>query len=96
MRLIVHLIPKSSSNKIEGWAKDSQGQKVLRVKVTAVPEDGKANAALIKLLSKAFHVSKSCIVLVRGVTSRVKELDIEIGEEDMERSIIRGGSYNSL
>lgn len=90
MRLIIHLIPKASANKIEGWALDAQEQKVLRVKVTAVPENGKANAALLALLSKTFHIAKSRIVLVRGETSRIKELDIEIGEEEIER-IIRGG-----
>lgn len=90
MRLIVHLIPKASANKIEGWAQDVQDQKVLRVKVTAVPEDGKANLALIKLLSKTFHVSKSRISLVRGTTSRIKELDIEIREEELERIISAG------
>ncbi|MBI2707364.1 MAG: DUF167 domain-containing protein [Proteobacteria bacterium] len=90
MRLIVHLIPKASANKIEGWAQDVQDQRVLRVKVTAVPEDGKANLALIKLLSKTFHVSKSRISLVRGTTSRIKELDIEIREEELERIISAG------
>lgn len=87
MRLIVHLIPKASSNKIEGWALNAQEQKVLRVKVTAVPEDGKANEALIKILSKALHVPKSAILLVRGATSRVKELDIKMKEEDLERNL---------
>ena len=82
MKLIVHLTPKASHNKIEGWAKDEKGQKILRVKVTALPEDGKANQALIKLLSKALHISQSRISLIRGETSRIKQL--EIGEEMKE------------
>ena len=88
MRLIVHLIPKASSSKIEGWALNAQGQKVLRVKVTAVPEDGKANEALIKVLSKALHIPKSAIFLVRGATSRVKELEIALTEEEIEKNFI--------
>jgi uncharacterized protein len=80
MRLIVHLTPKASHNKIEGWTLDEKGQKVLRVKVTAVPEDGKANTALIKLLSQKLHISKSRISLVRGGTSRMKQLEIEMDE----------------
>ena len=82
MRLIVHLTPKSSHNKVEGWALDAEGQKVLRVKVTAVPENGKANEALIKLLSKTLHLSKSKISLIRGETSRIKQLEIEMKEEN--------------
>jgi uncharacterized protein (TIGR00251 family) len=77
MRIIVHLILKASQNKIEGWSQDSKGQKVLRVKVTAVPEDGKANEALIGLLSKSFQIAKSKISIRRGTTSRIKEVEIE-------------------
>lgn len=81
MRLIVHLTPKASHNKIEGWAFDENGQKVLRVKVTAVPENGKANEALIKLLAKTLHLSKSKISFIRGETSRIKHLEVQIDEE---------------
>ena len=44
----------------------------IRVTVTTVPEDGKANAAVVKLLAKALGVAKSRLVLVRGATSRDK------------------------
>ena len=76
MRVIVHLTPKASQNKVGGWAEDVKGEKVLRVKVTAVPEDGKANDALIKLLSAFFKVPKSKISLIRETTVRVKLLEI--------------------
>lgn len=89
MRLIVHLTPKASHNKIEGWALDENGQKVLRVKVTAVPENGKANEALIKLLSKTFHLSKSKISFIRGETSRIKQLEIEMEEEALSSFLIK-------
>lgn len=83
MKLIIHLTPKASHNKIEGWAKDVEGHTVLRVKVTAVPENGKANEALIKLLSKALHISKSSISLIRGETSRVKHLEVDVTKEEI-------------
>ena len=87
MRLIVHLTPKASQNKIEEWALDADGQRVLRVKVTTVPEDGKANEALIKLLSKTLHLPKSKITLIRGTTSRIKQFEIELEEEEVEKKI---------
>lgn len=87
MRLIVHLTPKASHNKIEGWTHNAQGQKTLRVKVTTVPEDGKANEALINLLAKTLHISKSSISLIRGATSRIKELEIEVNEETFKAKI---------
>jgi len=45
---------------------------VLRVYVTVVPEDGKANAAVLKLLAKALGVPKSRLEIVRGHTARDK------------------------
>lgn len=83
MKLTIHLTPKASHNKIDGWATDAEGNTVLRVKVTAVPEDGKANEALIKLLSKALHISKSRLSFVRGETSRVKQLEVDMPEENI-------------
>ena len=50
---------------------------MIRVTVTVVPEDGKANAAVIKLLAKALGVAKSRLVLVRGATSRDKLFRID-------------------
>lgn len=44
----------------------------IRVLVTAVPEDGKANAAVIKLLAKALGVARSRVCLVRGAAGRDK------------------------
>ncbi len=76
MRLIIHLTPKAAYNKIEGWTQNAQGQKILRVKVTAIPEDNKANIAMINLLSKAFRIPKTQIFLIRGAKSRTKEVEI--------------------
>jgi uncharacterized protein len=45
---------------------------MLRVAVTAAPEKGKANRAIVDVLSKALGVSKSSIELVAGETSPQK------------------------
>ncbi|RDB35029.1 MAG: DUF167 domain-containing protein [Spirobacillus cienkowskii] len=49
----------------------------LRVYVTAPPEDGKANDAVIKLIAKSFGVSKSSVSIIKGQTSREKVLEIK-------------------
>ena len=64
--IALRVTPNASRNAI----KEEEG--VLRVYVTTVPEDGKANAAVVKLLSKAVGVPKSRLDLVRGHTSRDK------------------------
>lgn len=66
-RFSVRVTPKASRNRI---VEGDDG--LIRVYVTTVPEDGKATAAVTKLLAKAIGVAKSDLVLVRGATDRVK------------------------
>lgn len=67
----VRATPKASRDRIVIEGDD------IRVYVTTVPENGKANAAIIKLLSKALGVPKSGITLVRGETSRDKTFRLD-------------------
>jgi len=53
------------------------GSAVLRMRVKAVPDKGKANAAVIALLAKALGVPKSAMTLVSGDTARLKTIQIE-------------------
>lgn len=48
------------------------------VYLRAKPHDGEANTALIKLLSKHFHVAKSCITIKSGAKSHTKLIELEI------------------
>ncbi len=75
----VKLTPKSSANRIDGVADGSDGA-VLKVRVTAVAEKGKANAALIKLLAKSFDVAKGRITVVAVAKDRHKRLLIADGD----------------
>jgi hypothetical protein len=45
---------------------------MLKVAVTAPPEDGKANAALVEVLREALGVKRSQVELIAGATSREK------------------------
>lgn len=46
----------------------------LKVKLNAVPEKGKANEELIKVLAEAYNVPKSNITIKRGKNSRRKQV----------------------
>ncbi len=72
MRIYLKVIPKSSQSKIEKVAENEY-----KAWVTVVPEKGKANIAVIKLLAKYFKVSKSQIDIIGGKTARTKIVDIE-------------------
>ena len=69
--LYCRVTPRAARNRIE-----RDGAR-LRVYVTTVPEGGKANAQVVKLLSKALGVPKSRLVLVQGATSRDKRFRID-------------------
>lgn len=53
------------------------GATVLKVRVTAVPEKGKANAALIKLPAKTLGAPQTAIAMTGGAADRRKTLTIE-------------------
>lgn len=69
--IAVRVTPKASRNAV------TVDGDTIRVHVTTVPEDGKANAAVVKLLAKALGVAKSRLVLTRGATSRDKVFRID-------------------
>jgi uncharacterized protein (TIGR00251 family) len=71
MRIYIKVVPKSSQSKIEKIAENEY-----KAWVTVVPEKGKANQAVIKLLAKYFKVSKSQVNIVGGRTARTKIVDI--------------------
>lgn len=76
IRVAVRLTPKASRSRIDGIVEDETGAAMLKVSVTAVPEDGKANRALIALLSKEWRMAKSLISVIQGATDRRKVLHV--------------------
>lgn len=55
---------------------DETGALLLRAAVTAPPDKGRANAALVALLADFLSVAPSEIALVRGAAQRCKTLRI--------------------
>lgn len=76
----IRLQPGSSKDEITGTQDD-----LLRVKVTAPPVEGKANNALIALLSKRLKIPKGDFELVSGRTARIKRIRIHaFSKEDIK------------
>ena len=76
MHIRIRLQPKASADRIDAVSRMPDGTWAIRAKVTAVPEKGKANDALIALLAKQWHVRKSGITLSSGETDRNKIIQI--------------------
>jgi uncharacterized protein len=68
----LRLTPGASKDQIKGVATDENGVAWLTATVTAVPEGGLANKALIRMLAKEWRVAKSSIQLIAGQTNRRK------------------------
>ncbi len=66
--LPVRATPSAKRNAISG-VHDG----MLKVSVTAPPDDGRANAAIVKLLAKSLKISKSRVQLLSGATQRQKK-----------------------
>lgn len=69
--LRLYIQPKAHRDNVIGLHGDE-----LKVAITAPPVDGKANSHLIAYLAKQFRVPKNQVVLVKGETSRHKQIKI--------------------
>lgn len=80
--LKIRVSPGARSDGIAGWLED-----ILRVRVKAPPERGKANRAAIAVIASTLAIPASQVTLERGATSRDKVLRIEglTGQQVMER-----------
>ncbi|WP_377297358.1 DUF167 domain-containing protein [Rhizobium sp. SGZ-381] len=87
VRLAVRLTPHASRDAIEGIEETAEGECWLKARVTAVPEDGKANKALIQLLAKSLRLPKSSISFQSGETARKKILRLDGEPEDLMKRL---------
>lgn len=71
--LRVHVVPNSRDNKISGVMEDG----ALKIQIKSPPIEGKANKAVLDLLSKYFNWPKPSIKIVRGEKCRKKTIVFE-------------------
>lgn len=61
---------------------------VLRVRVTAPPVEGEANAAVARLLARVLRVSPSAVAVIRGVRARDKRVRLTgLTEAELRRRL---------
>ncbi len=71
MQINVKVITKAKENKIK------QEKDGLKAYLTAVPEKGKANELLIKVLADYYKINKSSIKIIKGEKSRNKIIEVQ-------------------
>ncbi len=72
----VRLTPKSGRDEI-GGVEDFGGEAVLKVRVRALPEGGRANEALARLIARWLKVPPTSVKVAQGGKSRAKQVLIE-------------------
>jgi len=77
IRVRLRVQPKASRDRIDGLARGPDGAGILKLRVTAAPEDGKANSAVVKLLAKAWGLPKSSLGIIAGASDRNKAVLIQ-------------------
>ena len=70
--MAIRLTPNAAAEGVAGIMTEADGAARIKASVTAVPDNGKANAALIKLLARQWKAPKSQISIIRGLTGRRK------------------------
>ncbi len=70
------LTPKGGRDAIDGAATLADGTRVLLVRVRAVPEKGKANDALLRLIAARAGAPSSQARLIAGAKSRLKQVAV--------------------
>ncbi len=87
----VKVVPRASREEIVGW-RDGE----LRLRVTAPPQDGRANAAVIALLAAALGVRKSAVTIAAGHAAPHKRVEIAgLTRGEVERRLGAGAGAAS-
>ena len=86
--LPVRLTPKSSRDELVG-IEDHGGECVLKARVRAVPEAGRANEALETLIAKWLGLPPSTVTVAHGGKSRLKQVAVAGDAEALSRLIAR-------
>lgn len=79
--LTIKVIPNAPKTEVVGQMDNG----VIKIKICAPPEKGKANQELIQFLAAFFHVTKGAVRITSGTTSRLKKVRITGTSQDASR-----------
>jgi len=72
--LRVKVIPKSAKNEVVDIMEDE----TIKIRIKAAPENGKANAELIKFLSEELNVLEKNVLIISGVSEPLKLIKVKL------------------
>lgn len=80
--LKVRVVPRASRSEVVG-----EFDRSLRVRVASAPVDGAANDELIQVLARTFKVPRVAVTILRGVSSRTKQVRVDGPDFDAMRNM---------
>ena len=83
----VRVQPRASRNAVEG-----EWQGALKVRLTAPPVDGKANAALCVFLAEQLNIPRSAVRILAGERSRTKRVEVRGVKGEQIRTLAKEGT----
>ena len=84
-RLKLKVVPRSSRDEVVGWLGDA-----LKIKVTAPPEKGRANEAVVEMLADRLGLPADAITVLSGHSSPSKVITINgIDDEAIKKGLIK-------
>lgn len=84
--LNIRAVPRSANDSIQGLLGDA-----LKVRIQAPPVEGKANAYLVKFLSKRWKIPKSRFEILSGETGRNKRVRINQPTDEIRKELLSLG-----
>jgi uncharacterized protein (TIGR00251 family) len=77
VRVRLRVQPRARRDRVDGLIAEADGGLAVKLAVTAAPEDGKANDAVIGLLAREWGVARSTIDVVVGAGNRCKVVHVQ-------------------
>jgi uncharacterized protein YggU (UPF0235/DUF167 family) len=72
----VRLTPRGRVDRIDSVARLADGTPVLKASISAPPEDGRANEALLRLLAAEWGLARRDLAIIAGIRSRNKSVHV--------------------
>jgi uncharacterized protein (TIGR00251 family) len=76
-KISIKVITHAKKSEVVADDIDLFGARILRVKISQPPEDGKANKALIELIAEYLKVKRGSITIIAGEKSTHKIIEIK-------------------
>jgi uncharacterized protein len=85
----IRLSPRAKADRLLAVAATAEGGRAIKVSVTAPPQGGRANEALLRLLAYTWHLPRRNLSIVAGATSRNKIVNVA-GEPHRQNAQLSG------